>query len=277
MEVKITTLSENSAMMGCLGEWGLSMLVEFNGLKILFDTGAGHAAVHNAQILGVDLAAVDLIVLSHGHHDHTGGLREVLRRTGPKPVIAHPDIWQRKYNRHKGEKERYIGIPFVREELESRGASFQLSREPMQIADGIMTTGEIPQVTEYEKIDEYLVVKDNGKASPDTFPDDLALIIDADFGRVVILGCAHRGMVNTLYHARQLCGDQPVYAVIGGTHLIHAGAERLALTQAALREIGVRYLGVSHCTGFTASMHLAQEFGETFFLNNSGNRFSLPF
>ena len=102
MEIKITTLSENSAGLGSLAEWGLSMLVEADSMKVLFDTGASISAVHNAQLLGVDLSAVDQIVLSHGHYDHTGGLREVLVRTGKKQVIAHPDIWGRKYGRMPG-------------------------------------------------------------------------------------------------------------------------------------------------------------------------------
>ena len=169
MEIKITTLSENSANSGFLAEWGLSMVVEVEGLKVLFDTGSGHAALHNAQILGVDLSTVDCIVLSHGHYDHTGGLREVLRRTGPKKVIGHPDIWQHKYARPPGQKERYVGIPFVREGLESLGASFTLSKEPIKLSDRIMTTGEIPLTTDYEDTDPDLYFKENGKERPDAF------------------------------------------------------------------------------------------------------------
>ena len=277
MEVKITTLSENTANIGFLGEWGLSMLVEAGGLKVLFDVGAGLSAVHNAQILGVDLSTVDCIVLSHGHYDHTGGLREVLRRTGPKRVIGHPDIWQHKYARRPGEKERYVGIPFVREGLESLGASFTLSKEPVKLSDSVMTTGEISLTTDYEDIDPDLYFKENGEERTDTFTDDLAVIVDTEFGLVVILGCAHRGIVNTLRHAQNLTGKERVYAAIGGTHLFRASEERLASTTAALSEMGVQRLGVSHCTGFAASAYLAREFGDAFFLNNAGTRFTLPF
>ena len=277
MDIKITTLSENSANMDFLAEWGLSMLVEADGLKILFDTGRSISAVNNASILGVDLSAVDCIVLSHGHCDHTGGLRDVLRRAGQKEVIGHPDIWQRKYAHHPDEPERYIGIPFVREDLESLGASFVLSEEPVKLSNHIMTTGEVPMVTEYEDIDPGLCVKKDSEEIPDTFADDLSLIIDTEVGLVVILGCAHRGIVNILRHAQKLTGKQLVYAAIGGTHLFRASEERLALTAAALREMGVQRLGVSHCTGFNASAYLAGEFGSDFFLNNAGTRFTLPF
>jgi 7,8-dihydropterin-6-yl-methyl-4-(beta-D-ribofuranosyl)aminobenzene 5'-phosphate synthase len=277
MEINITTLSENTANQGFLAEWGLSILVEADGQKILFDTGASFSAVHNAQLLGIDLSSVDHIVLSHGHHDHTGGLRDVLRLAGQKEVIAHPAIWEKKYRRHKGEKERYTGIPFAREALESLGASFNMSREPVKLSASIMTTGEVPLLTDYEDIASGLYVKEESGQREDTFPDDLALIIDTEFGLVVILGCAHRGIVNTLRRACELTGKELIYAAIGGTHLYPASEERVVRTAADLKEMGVQVLGVSHCTGFAASAYLAREFGDAFFLNNAGASFTLPF
>ena len=102
------------------------------------------------------------------------------------------------------------------------------------------------------------------------------MVVDADFGLVVILGCAHRGTVNTLRRARSIAGRESVYAVIGGTHLVGASGERFDRTVEDIREMGVQRLGVSHCTGFYASARLAREFGDVFFLNNAGTRFSLP-
>ncbi|MFC2067061.1 MBL fold metallo-hydrolase [Chloroflexota bacterium] len=277
MEVKITTLSENTANSGFLAEWGLSMLVEADGMKVLFDTGAGFSAVYNAQLLGVDLSVVDRVVLSHGHYDHTGGLDNVLRRAGPKEIIAHPAVWEKKHTRRRGERERYSGIPFARERLEALGASFTLSREPVKLSQNMMTIGEIPMVTDYEKVDDGLYVKEGGRQRPDTLDDDLALIIDTDFGLVVILGCAHRGIVNTLRRSQKLTGKELIYAAIGGTHLYRASEERLRKTAAELKAMGVQRLGVSHCTGFVASAYLAREFGDIFFLNNAGSCFTLPF
>jgi 7,8-dihydropterin-6-yl-methyl-4-(beta-D-ribofuranosyl)aminobenzene 5'-phosphate synthase len=277
MEIKITTLSENTASTVCLAEWGLSMLVEVDGMKVLFDTGSGIAAVHNAHILGVDLSAVDRMVLSHGHYDHTGGLLEVLRLAGQMEIIAHPDIWARKYGSMEGGPKRYVGIPFLREALEVMGASFNLSAEPVKLADNVMTTGEIPMVNDYEIIERYLLVKEGEEFKQDSLNDDLALIIDTEFGLVVILGCAHHGIVNTLEHARKITGKELIYAAIGGTHLVHASKERLEKTAAALMEMGVQYLGVSHCTGFASSAFLLREFGDRFFLNNAGTQLTLPF
>jgi 7,8-dihydropterin-6-yl-methyl-4-(beta-D-ribofuranosyl)aminobenzene 5'-phosphate synthase len=277
MEVRVTTLSENTANYGYLAEWGLSILVEVDNLKILMDTGLSFSAVYNAQLMGVDLTTIDRIVLSHGHADHTGGLREVMRRRGSVEVIAHPDIWALKYVRRDGEKEeQYNGIPFSRVELESLGARFNLMREPVRITDRIMTTGEIPMLSGYEEIENNLFVKEGDMLKPDKLADDLALVIDLNFGLVVILGCAHRGIVNTLRHAQNLTGKEVVYAAIGGTHLFRASDERIERTIAELKEMGIQRLGVSHCTGFHASARLAQEFEDAFFLNNAGTRLTLP-
>jgi len=276
MEVRITTLSENTANYGYLAEWGLSILVEVDGARILMDTGLSFSAVYNAQLIGIDLSAIDCIVLSHGHADHTGGLREVLKIKGEVEVIAHPDIWAAKHVQRNKEGVQYNGIPFLREELESHGARFNLVREPIHITENVMTTGEIPMFSGYEEIENNLFVKEAGTLHPDPLADDLALIIDTDFGLVVILGCAHRGVVNTLRYAQNLTGKELVYAAIGGTHLFRASEERLEKTIADIRQIGIQRLGVSHCTGFRASARLAQEFEDIFFMNNAGTCVTLP-
>ena len=277
MEIKITTLAENTATADCIAEWGLSMLVEADGKRILFDTGAGTAALMNATTMGVDLSGIDCIVISHGHFDHTGGLYQTLKRTGPKKIIAHPDIWSRKYGSLDNAPKRFIGIAYLREAFESMGASFQLSSQPQRISERITTTGEIPMQTAYESVETYLCVKGSEGLIQDPLADDLSLVIDTDFGLVVILGCAHRGIINTLTQARKVTGKDTVYAAIGGTHLLHANKERLDKTAEAMREIGVQYLGVSHCTGFKAAAYLAELFGDRFFHNNAGTRLTLPF
>ncbi|MCL0089146.1 MBL fold metallo-hydrolase [Dehalococcoidia bacterium] len=269
-------MTENTANYGFLAEWGLSILVEVDGARILVDTGPSFSAVHNAQLMGIDLSAIDRIVLSHGHADHTGGLREVLRRRDEIEVIGHPGIWSPKYVRREGEAEQYNGIPFSRELLESLGARFNLVRGPVYISEHVMTTGEIPMLSEHEEIESNLLVREDGALQPDKLADDLSLVINSDFGLVVILGCAHRGIVNTLRRAQELTGKELVHAAIGGTHLFQASDERVEKTVVDLRSMGIQRLGVSHCTGFRASAQLAREFGDAFFVNNAGTRLTLP-
>jgi 7,8-dihydropterin-6-yl-methyl-4-(beta-D-ribofuranosyl)aminobenzene 5'-phosphate synthase len=132
-------------------------------------------------------------------------------------------------------------------------------------------------LSDFEEIDSGLFDKETGEMLPDELKDDLALVIDTEYGLVVILGCAHHGIINTLKHAQKLTGKQLIYAAIGGTHLLNASEERLRKTTADLKSLGVQYLGVSHCTGFEASAYLAREFGGRFFLNNSGSKWTLPF
>lgn len=277
MAVQITTLSENTAgRMGVVAEWGLSILIEADGTRVLLDTGLSFSAAYNAVTLGTDLSRIDRIVFSHGHEDHTGGLLHVLRMMKAQvEIVAHPDIWAAKYARRPGHAERYSGVPFTREAAEGLGATFNLAREPVWISDSIVTSGEIPMTTDYEQIDPILYVKQNNKVVPDPLLDDQALFIKSGEGLIIVLGCGHRGIINTIRYAQQLTGTEPVYAVIGGTHLISASIERVNLTIADLRKFGVRRLGVSHCTGLPASAMLARAFGEAFFFNNAGTRIEI--
>jgi 7,8-dihydropterin-6-yl-methyl-4-(beta-D-ribofuranosyl)aminobenzene 5'-phosphate synthase len=273
MSLRITTLVENTAgTRDVFGEWGLSVLVETDKAVVLLDSGQGLAAIYNADSLGIDLKRVDRIVLSHGHYDHTGGLRNVLRNMKKQvEIIAHPNVWQAKYERREGKPERYIGIPFQRNELESLGACFRLTADPAQITDQIMTTGEIPMQNDFEHIDKAFVLREVSGWQPDTFADDQALIIKSEQGLVVILGCAHRGMINTLHHAQRVTGLTRIHAVIGGSHLIGASEERLCLTIDALRKLGIQKLGLCHCTDLPAASVLSREFPRNFFFNKAGS------
>jgi len=283
MKLRIITLSENVANRGeFLAEWGLSILIETDEMNILFDTGRGISTSYNADTLGIDLNKVDKIVLSHGHSDHTGGLRQVLRRIKKNEIeiIAHPDIWSVRYNLRQGQPDRFTGIPFQRQNLETFGAIFNLTTKPVKITGDIMTTGEIPMVTSFEDViyssgPTRLIKKDTG-LEPDKFLDDQAIIINTEQGLVVITGCAHHGIINTLYHAQQLTGVKAIHAVIGGAHLVDASEERIRKTIAALKELNVHKLGLCHCTGMPAVALMAREFGDKFFFNNAGTIVELP-
>ena len=277
MKTVITTLSENTASRaGLLGEHGISILVETETASILLDTGQTTSVSYNADNLGVDLSKIDKIVLSHGHHDHTGGLQSVLRKMRKEvEIIAHPDIWAAKCGKRPGYEARYAGIPFQRLELENLGARFNITRSPVKITDNIMTTGEVPMITDFEQIDPFLVVKEGDDYKPDTLMDDQALIVNTGAEIVVILGCAHHGIINTLYHAQKLTGVKQIHMVVGGCHLNSSSEERVWQTIAALKDLGIQRIGVSHCTGMQAAVIMAHEFGEGFFFNNAGTRIEL--
>lgn len=277
MGIRITILSENTAgQPGLLAEWGLCLYIQDGETGVLMDTGESISAVQNAEKLGIDLNKIDKIVLSHGHSDHTGGLRSLLSKIKHEvDIIAHPDIWTPKYARLKGKPDRYIGVPYLQRELESLGARFIFTSEPFELTQRLMTTGEIPMQTDFEKIEPYLRVKTRDGWTPDALLDDLALIIKTEQGLVVVLGCAHRGMINTLYHARQVSGVKKIWMVLGGCHLKDATEEQIWQTISALNEIGVQKLGVSHCTGMRAAMLMSQTFGNNFVFNNAGSVINL--
>ncbi|MBN2570131.1 MAG: MBL fold metallo-hydrolase [Deltaproteobacteria bacterium] len=278
MKFKLTTLCENTAgKPGFAAEWGLSILIETEDTTVLFDTGRSSVALSNADKMGIDLRKIDRIVLSHGHHDHTGGLREVLNRTGDMEIVAHPAVWENKYTKRPYEaKEAYCGIPFAREELESLGGSFVLTSQPFALSDRITTTGEIDMTVDYETIEPSLLVKEGNKFIPDIFRDDLSIVVRTDEGLVVVLGCAHRGTINTIHHAQRITGEERIYAIIGGTHLFPASDERVERTINELIDLDVKKVGISHCNGFYASMRVAQALGDRFFLNNAGTQITLP-
>lgn len=271
MRLRITTLAENTATkMGTLAEHGLSMLVEVDDLCLLLDTGQTDTVVHNAHALRVDLSRVGHLVLSHGHSDHTGGLMKVLADTGEVTIHAHVDVWRPRYGTRGGGKPRFTGLPHIREKLESMGASFRLCDGPDRITGEVMTTGRVPRVTPFERVDADLKVKTATGWEQDQIPDDQALLVKTARGLVVLSGCAHSGIVNTLTWARQVADEKRILAVLGGTHLAFAPVEQLERTVAALIDFQIEKMGVSHCTGQAGAAALAREYGERFFFNNVG-------
>lgn len=259
--MRITILCENTAApRELIGEHGFSALIERGEEKVLFDTGQGMGLVHNAALLGVDLTDITEVVLSHGHYDHTGGLKALLHQTGGARITAHPHVFQAKYARRSG-KMHYIGIPFSPEAIEGWGADLRFSEEAVEVAPGITTTGAIPRQTSFEGKDKDLLVKTNDGYEEDELLDDLSLIIETPQGTVVLLGCAHAGLINTLSEVKVRMGKDSFCWVIGGTHLGFYGPESLEEVIGELRSFSIDNIGVSHCTGLWAGARLAQQMG----------------
>jgi 7,8-dihydropterin-6-yl-methyl-4-(beta-D-ribofuranosyl)aminobenzene 5'-phosphate synthase len=210
-----------------------------------------------------DLSRVKKVVISHGHYDHAGGLMPLLRESGPLEVYGHPGIFNPRY-RVKDTGESYpIGMPHSREELAAAGACFELSKEFREVAPGIHLTGEVPRVTGFETGDQGLYCDCSGLES-DTTPDDQSLVIESEKGLVLILGCCHAGLVNTLEHVAHVTGRRDIYAVIGGTHLGFCDQNQIDKTIAAVRMMGIKKLAAGHCTGFAASARLYRELPKEF-------------
>ncbi len=273
MNFKITTLCENNIGHGSqnlIGEHGLSFYIEADDRRILFDTGQNLGLVNNAAVLGIDLSRIDTVVLSHGHYDHSSGLKSLLDCNTHFTLCAHPDVFSPKV-RGAGEDHKYIGMPIDRNALEQKGIKIRLDKNPVSLAPGITTTGEIPLENDFEAVGAEFRLKNGEDYTADTLADDRALVLDTAKGLVVVLGCSHRGVINTLNHVTQVAGRNTIHAILGGLHLGKASDEKLSKIVDHLHAFGLEKIGVGHCTGPKAFVALANAFKEKVFLNTVGN------
>jgi len=274
--VTVTILCDNSvARPSVLAEHGLSLHVEADGHAFVFDTGASGVFVGNAARLGIDLSQAAPVVLSHGHYDHTGGLAALLSTYGGRGVIGHPEVFAARFSRQRSRPGRRIGSPQSRRQLSRLGATFRLSAEPQEIAPVVITTGVIPRTTDFEHIPPHFAVRRGRKLARDSFDDEQAVVVRTRRGLVVIVGCAHRGLINTIRRAIEVTGDGRVCAVIGGTHLAAADPAQVERTIKELRALDVGRLVTCHCTGFGPSADLRSALGERFSPGGVGATFTL--
>lgn len=275
---KLTILSDNTVpgKSDMLGEHGLSIYVETDAGNYLFDTGKGKTIVHNAVVRQKDLSTIKAVILSHGHADHTGGLPDVLHYHANVPVLAHPDIFLCRYRTDVKGKKNYIGIPFHKGFLEKKGAQFKFNTDAAELAHGVHLTGFVPRITKIETGDmENRIAERNGETVQDVIADDQSLILNTRRGLLIILGCAHAGVLNIIRHSIKMTTVDQIFAIIGGTHLDFVGNSQVQKTIDTLREWSIEHLIPSHCTGPRVTARLSHEAPKNFRFSHVG--FSLEF
>jgi len=279
--LRITVLVEDSTSMekpDLVAKHGLSLLVETKAdvnSKILMDTGPlPDIALQNVDIVDADLQEVDAIVISHGHYDHAGGLLKVLKRIRrPTPVVAHPKIFYPKFVLKPN--LRFIGLDFDQQSVGDAGGVLVLARNPVNIANGVITSGEIARETTFEKPEQFMTVEDE-RFIEDPILDDQALFVNIrDRGLLVITGCAHAGIINTVRHAQKITGVKAIHAIIGGFHLAKADDKRIQASIQELEKIKPQSIYPCHCTGSETIHRLLDSFGDRCKPIHTGDAFEL--
>ncbi|MCK4341912.1 MAG: MBL fold metallo-hydrolase [Phycisphaerae bacterium] len=273
-KLRITVLAENcTGQRHLLAEHGWALWIEADDRKILFDTGQGLALAHNAERLGVGLESTDAVVLSHGHYDHVGGLAAELSRFAGANLYAHPAAFRLRFSR-RGPSGAQSASPPIHDadQLRHQVARLILSLTPTAVTDGVWVTGEIPRRHAFEEPDGGFYLNE-ARTQPDPLLDDQALYIESRRGLVVVLGCAHAGVVNTLDYVLELTGRDRIHAVLGGMHLLHANEARIIETVAALRRYDVQVVAPAHCTGGPATRKIWAELPDRCVECRVGSRF----
>jgi 7,8-dihydropterin-6-yl-methyl-4-(beta-D-ribofuranosyl)aminobenzene 5'-phosphate synthase len=265
-DLKITVLSTMLTELRGVGEWGFAALIEADGHTILFDTGERPDTVlKNANELGIDLSTVDTVILSHNHFDHTGGLvtlrRELKVQNGS--AVGHTHVGEGIFLPRSLDPEAMDKLPpiprefivkatDVRDEYEALGGRFIVHEKPHELHPGMWITGPIPRVHPEKNWTPFMRIQKGDQLIEDTIPEDQAVVLNTEKGLVVVVGCGHAGIVNTMEHARSITNGAPIHAVLGGFHLLNATDPHLEWTGTKMREFGVEHLVGAHCTGINA-------------------------
>lgn len=268
-----------------LAEHGLSLLITvYQGemkRTILFDTGYTKVGVlHNIEQLGLNIEEIEAIVISHGHMDHTGSLYGILDKI-PKtiPLVVHPGAFEYpRYTRTPDGSTRLFPRTLVKDELDQKNVEIVESESPTLIADDmIMVTGEVERITEFEKGMPNALKEKDGELVFDPFVDDQSIVVKLNGkGLVVISGCAHAGIINTIMFAQKTTGENNIQAVLGGFHLSGLFFEKIHdKTIAEFKKLDPEVLIPMHCTGWKAIQRLQKEFPSSFVLNSVGSKVTL--
>ncbi len=265
--MKVTILVDNYVDSQKLkAEHGLSVLIEADNEKILFDCGQSDLILNNAKILGIDLKSITRIVLSHGHYDHTGGFLPLLKYLNREvEVHAHPLIFEKKFHQYKGFNDfitnRYIGIPETAQTYERNGAKFLLSKESVRISDNIYFSGQIDKEGK-DNLEDSLLIKEHDVFIKDPLYDDISMFVTLPGLLVVVTGCAHSGIINILNKAKDLRLDGRSLVIIGGLHLAAKNDAYMDNVIKEFQKYNIKLLVPGHCSGINSFVKLKNSFGD---------------
>lgn len=261
--MRLTILVDNNAGHVSDGEWGLSFFIATDGKKILFDLGASDLFLRNAASLKIDLMSLDYLILSHGHYDHTWGLDYLLRLylTAQLPLqkrpslIAHPGAVVPKFRDDGNE----FGVTQSRPVLE-RNFNTILTKEPFRLTENLFFLGEIPRKFDFEGQKTLGRTMAAATLTPDRLWDDTALAFKTPKGLIIITGCSHSGICNIIEHAREVCGEQRVFDIVGGFHLKDQKRTdpQLMETSHYLEGLALDQIHPCHCTDLQTKIALAE-------------------
>jgi len=269
--ITIKILVDNKANAGLMKEHGFAIWIEAYGHKILFDTGQGKALIHNSAELGCDLSLADALILSHGHYDHTGGVPFVFQCNPNIKIYYHSHVVRTRYVIRDTTGPKEITMPQETKTAILGLPASQACRiaHPFRIYDNIGLSGPIPKMQSFEDTSGPFFLDPEG-TRPDPLEDDMALWIQSDRGLIIITGCCHSGLINTVNHVCRVSGQEKIFAVIGGFHLAHASHQRLEASCQALQGWNVDTIIPCHCTGDEAVAYLQNKLGEKVIVGYAG-------
>jgi len=254
--MKLTVLMDNNTYIDAyyLGEPAVSYYIEDGDARILLDCGYSDAFLKNAEAMGIDLSKLTHIVFSHGHDDHTRGLkflRDVVDLSGVE-IIAHPDCFYPREEDGLG-----FGAPYLAEEVASF-AKLHLSAEPVWLTDRLVYLGQIEEIFDFEK--RYALGKRGTEEGwiDDYCCDDTALAYKTDDGLFIITGCSHSGICNIVEQAKRICGDDRIAGILGGFHLFDVD-DRLEATIDYLENCNIRDFYPCHCVSLKAKAKMMEK------------------
>ncbi|MEA5137368.1 MAG: MBL fold metallo-hydrolase [Candidatus Fimivivens sp.] len=250
---KLLALMENqqSEHKALAVEHGLSLWVETDTISFLFDCGASPAVISNAHRLGIPLANAAFTVCSHSHYDHAAGFRDLVEKNLAAPLLyTGPHFWEKKYA-FDGVCYTDLSCGFDESFLSSHQIEQQTVGDITEIADGVWLIGNFTRRHKFETIAERFVRGNPPHTIPDDFPDEICLALAGEKGITVVVGCSHPGILNMVETVHNRL-NAPIYGVLGGTHLVEADENRIQKTIAEMKSMGVKLMGLSHCSGMPA-------------------------